>query len=523
LQKNPELQYCSSFVSLNIFTKENGMKVLNYTFLITLVLFTSMIHAREKIVSTSLAYDDVLLIPQCSAVKSRRDVSTTTQLTKNIQLNVPIISTNMDTVTEAKMEIAMAQMGGIGIIHRFNSIEEQVAQVRKVKRFTNAVIEQPLTIHPDDTIEKARYVMQKNGITSLLVTDNKNKLVGILTKRDMWFPENVFVSDRMTPKDKLIVGYEGMELKEARNTLLKHRIEKLPILKKDGSIAGLITSKDIDQATRYPNAALDSKRRLLVGAAIGVKEYALLRAEQLIEAGVDVLVIDIAHGHSNLAIGTLMSVKEHFPDIDVIAGNVACQDGVRDLILAGADCVKVGVGPGSICTTRITTGAGYPQFSAVLACGQEAAKYNVPIIADGGIRTSGDIAKALAAGAHTVMLGSMLAGTEESPGLAFIKNGKRYKVVRGMASFGAKLGREVNENNNTKLKDVEGYVPEGTEAMVPFKGSVVEIIHQLLGGLRSGMSYCGATTIEALHEKSQFVRITGAGQRESGAHDVIPA
>ncbi len=498
------------------------MNSLSHTFLITLLLFTGITHAREKVVSTGLAYDDVLLIPQCSAVKSRRDVSTATQLTRNIQLNIPIISANMDTVTEAKMAIAMAQLGGIGIIHRFNSIEDQVAQVKKVKRFTNAIIEKPLTIHPTDSLETARYQMQKNGITSLLVTDNNNKLVGILTKRDMWFPERVTVADRMTPKDKLIVGYEGMALEEAKNILLKHRIEKLPILKKDGSIAGLITSKDIDQATRYPHAALDAKRRLLVGAAIGVKEDALERAEELIKAGVDVLVIDIAHGHSNLAIGTLMSVKERFPDVDVIAGNVACPEGVRDLILAGADCVKVGVGPGSICTTRITTGAGYPQFSAVLKCAEEAAKYNVPIIADGGIRTSGDITKALAAGAHTVMLGSMLAGTEESPGLAFIKNGKRFKVVRGMASFGAKLGREVNENNNTKLKNVEGFVPEGIEAMVPFKGNVSEIIHQLLGGLRSGMSYCGATSIEALHEKAQFVRITSAGVRESGAHDVIP-
>ncbi len=494
-----------------------------FTRLFFLLLISSS-QAYNKVVSTGLAYDDVLLIPQCSAIKSRMDVSTTTQLTKNITLNIPIISANMDTVTESRMAIAMAQMGGIGIIHRFNSIEAQVQEVEKVKRFTNAIIEQPLTIGPEASIEDARCMMKNNGITSLLVTNADNKLVGILTKRDMWFhPRKITVADRMSPKAKLIVGYEGMELEEAKNLLLQHRIEKLPILKPDGTIAGLITSKDIDQATKYPKAALDSRRRLLVGGAIGVKEDALERAEKLIEAGVDVLVIDIAHGHSNLAISTLMNVKEQFPDIEVIAGNVACPEGVRDLILAGADCVKVGVGPGSICTTRITTGAGYPQFSAVLACAEEAAKYNVPIIADGGIKTSGDIAKALAAGAHTVMLGSMLAGTEESPGLAFIKNGKRFKVVRGMASFGAKLGREVNENNNTKLKDVEGYVPEGIEAMVPFKGSVVEILHQLLGGLRSGMSYCGATSIEQLHEKAQFVRITSAGRRESGAHDVIPA
>ncbi len=471
-----------------------------------------------KTIKVGLSYDDVLLIPKRSPIKTRKDVSTETHLTKKIKLKLPVVSANMDTVTESEMAINMAKLGGIGIIHRFNTIEQQVEEVRKVKRFRNAIIESPFTIDKDSTLEVAKEYMKMNGVTSLLVVDDGNKLVGILTSRDYRFKPalNTLVSDLMTPKEKLIVGKEGISLGEARKVLLENKIEKLPLIHEDWSIAGLITGKDIHRTTKYPDSTLDDKKRLVVGAAIGVKEDDIERVGALIEAGVDVIVIDIAHGHSDLEIDMLKKIKARY-DIEVIAGNVATAEGTRDLLEAGADAIKVGVGPGSICTTRIVTGSGYPQLSAVMNCAEVAVKYGVPVLADGGIKQSGDLTKAIAAGASTVMLGSLLAGTDESPGATIIKNGKKFKVVRGMASFGAKLGRDAKEKKDL---DVFEFVPEGVEAMVPYKGGIAEVIYQLVGGLRSGMSYGGAKTIGELHEKAEFVQITSSGLRESHSHDV---
>ena len=427
----------------------------------------------------------------------------------------------MDTVTEADMAISMAQLGGIGIIHRFNTIEQQVVEVRKVKRYRNAIIENPLTICPDATLDEAKKYMKNQGVTSILVVEN-DRLTGILTRRDYRFnpPGDSLVKDLMTGKEKLVVAKTKITIEEAKKIMLKHKIEKLPIINENWGLIGLITGKDIHNKNKFPDATVDKKDRLMVGAAIGVKQDSIKRTEALIKAGVDVIVIDIAHGHSDLAIEILKKVKTKFPNIHVIAGNVATSDGVKDLIKAGADCVKVGVGPGSACTTRIVTGSGYPQLSAIMNCAEEADKFNIPIIADGGIRFPGDITKAIAAGASTVMLGSLLAGTDESPGFPLIKNGKKFKVYRGMASYGARLGRYAKQNNNEN--NVLDYTPEGVEALVPYKGSVTEVIKQLLGGLRSGISYCGATSILELRGKAQFVRITQAGVKESHPHDIRP-
>lgn len=500
------------------------MKKLLLILLITPMLYTNT-PEHPKIKTFGLSYDDVLIIPNKSHVVTRQSASTQTRLTRNITLNTPLISANMDTVTESPMAIAMAQSGAIGIIHRFNTIDQQVYEVQRVKRFTNTIIEKPLTMQAHETIGLAQEYMDAYNISSVLVVDNNNKLVGILTARDLWFnpPKDMLISERMTTKENLVVASAHINKKDAKALLLEHRIEKLPLINDDWTIAGLMTSKDIYKKDNYPHASLDKQGRLLVGAAIGVKEDAINRAKALIDAGVDVLVIDIAHGHSILAIDTVKKLKQHFPNIDVIAGNVATAEGTQALIEAGADAIKVGVGPGSICTTRITTGSGYPQLSAVLQCATEAAKYNIPVIADGGIKNSGDITKALVAGASTVMLGSLLAGTKEAPGLPFIKNGKKFKVIRGMASFSANLSREVNERENSDLKKIKPYVPEGVEAIVPYKGEVIDIFTQLIGGLLSGMSYCGALTIEQMHDNGCFVQMTSGGLRESHSHDVIVA
>jgi IMP dehydrogenase len=471
--------------------------------------------ASVTIIKHGLSYDDVLLVPNKSTVSSRQLVSTKTRLTKNISLNIPFVSANMHTITTADMAIAMAQLGGIGIIHRFNSIEEQVREVEKVKRYRNGIIDDPLTISSTCSISQAKIIMKTHGIGGLLVTDTQNKLVGILTSRDIRFScsDTTLVEQIMTPRDKIIVSSPNISLATAQALMTKHHIEKLPLINSDGTIAGLITAKDIFTKSEYPQACVDSKDRLRVGAAIGVKEDALVRASALIEAGVDVLVVDIAHGHSDLAIQIIKKVKAAFSSIDIIAGNVATAQGTYDLIEAGADAIKVGIGPGSICTTRIVTGCGYPQLSAVINCAREAQKYNVPIIADGGIKYSGDVVKALAAGASTVMLGSLLAGTEESPGKSFIKNGKKYKMICGMASFSANLDRKDKQQT-------DNYVPEGVEAFKPYKGSVRETMMQLLGGLWSGMSYCGVTTLEELCGNGTFIHISAASIRESHAHDV---
>ncbi len=484
-----------------------------------LLVGITTLQAAVEFTPKGLSYDDVLLVPQKSTVESRKYVNTTTRLTKNISLTMPIISSNMDTVTESAMAIAMAQLGGIGIIHRFNTIEDQVVEVKKVKRYRNAVIKNPLTVAEGATLACARDLMRERDIKGLLVIDDQKILVGILTNRDIRFrpDEGRIVKEFMTVRDKLIVGDADITVADAKTLLVEHRIEKLPLVHDDGSIAGLITSKDIYVKAEYPSASLDAHGQLLVGAAIGVKEEDIERAKMLIDAGVDVLVIDIAHGHSTLAISMVHKIKKLVPGVEVIAGNVATARGARDLIDAGADAIKVGVGPGSICTTRIKTGSGYPQLSAIIQCAKEADYYDVPIIADGGVKQSGDITKAIAAGASTVMLGSLLAGTDESPGVPFVKDGKKYKVVRGMASFGANLGRAAITKDKRNVLD---YVPEGVEALTPYKGKVSECIQQLLGGFYSGMSYCGATSIERLRGNGVFVPITASGVRESNAHDV---
>ncbi len=486
-----------------------------------IILFLVFCEASAKVefLEKAYSYDDVLLVPQKSTVESRKQVSTKTKLSKNIWLNMPIVSSNMDTVTESSMAITMAQLGGIGIIHRFNTIEQQVYEVTKVKRYRNAIIRNPLTVSCNATLADARMLMAEHDIKGLLVINAQQKLIGIITSRDIRFrpDEKRLVCEFMTPRNQLIVGTPEISIADAKQLMIENRIEKLPLVNPDDTIAGLITSKDIYVKAEYPSASIDAHGRLLVGAAIGVKEDAIDRAKALVEAGVDVLVIDIAHGHSELAIQVLKQLKQKFPHVDVIAGNVATAAGTQELIEAGADAIKVGIGPGSICTTRITTGSGYPQLSAVLHCAHEADAFGVPVIADGGIKYSGDITKAIAAGASTVMLGSLLAGTDESPGIPFMKNGKKYKVVRGMASFGANLARTSKLNEKRNVND---FVPEGVEALTPYKGSVVECVQQLLGGLYSGMSYCGTTTIEQLRGNGVFVEITAAGIRESHPHDV---
>ncbi|HEY63739.1 MAG TPA: IMP dehydrogenase [Caldilineae bacterium] len=472
-----------------------------------------------------LTFDDVLLVPKRSAVASRRDVSTATRLTRHITLHIPIVSANMDTVTESDMAIAMAREGGIGIIHRFMSPQRQAAEVARVKRGESYVVENPLTLPPTATLRQAQQLMEEQGIGGILIVDGERKLVGILTTRDVLFAEDLEqpVTTAMTPQERLITAPVGTSIEEAKRILREHRIEKLPLLNEDGTVHGLITSKDIVKREKYPHATRDSKGRLRVGAAIGVRPGFLERARLLLEAGADLLVIDIAHGHSDNAIRAIREIRREFGDVELVAGNVATAQGVRDLIEAGVDAVKVGVGPGSICITRLVTGFGVPQLSAIMECAQAARGTGVPIIADGGIRNSGDLTKALAAGASSVMVGSLLAGTTESPGIIVIRGGRRYKVVRGMASLGAAFSRQRAEGEYAETGqeiDWEKVVPEGVEAAVPYQGPVSDVLAQLIGGLRSALSYAGAFTIEELQANAEFIRITSAGQRESGPHDV---
>lgn len=472
-----------------------------------------------KIAAEGLTFDDVLLVPKRSSAATRKEVDTSSQLTSNIMLAVPVISSNMDTVTEAPMAAAMAQQGGIGIIHRFMSVERQVAQVARVKRLEGLVIKDPYTIGPSITLAEARELMDKYE-TSLMVVDQNRLLLGILTHRDLAFERNLnkSVSSGMTKKGKLITGTLGISLKRAEALLHKHRIEKLPLVDRRGYLVGLITSKDLLKRIKFPNATKDSEGRLMVGAAIGVKEGYLSRAQALVEAGVDVLVVDIAHGHSDLAVETVKRVKGQFSNVELVAGNVATPNGVKDLQRAGADAVKIGVGPGSVCTTRIVAGAGYPQLSAIIECTKSA---KVPLIADGGIRYPGDVAKALGAGSDTVMIGNLLAGTDESPGSIITRGGKRFKLYRGMAGVGANLSKK--DSDGKEIEDqilLDDMTAEGVDSLVPYKGSIKEVIRNLVGGLRSGMSYSGARNIKELHQKAQFVRITLTGVTESNAHDV---
>ncbi len=472
---------------------------------------------NEKFLKEGLTFDDVLLIPAKSDVLPA-DICLKTRLTNKITLNIPLMSSAMDTVTEAEMAIAMAREGGAGTIHKNMSIDKQAEQVDRVKRSENGVITNPLFLHPDNFVYEAENLMHKFRISGVPICDENKKLVGIITNRDMRFMVdfNVRISDVMT-KNNLVTAPVGTDLAQAQEILRQHRIEKLPIVDETGTLCGLITIKDIEKATKYPNSAKDSRGRLICGAAIGVTKDVVDRAGALIDAGVDFLVLDSAHGHSANIIRSLASVKEKFPEAQVIAGNIATAEAARDLILAGADAIKVGIGPGSICTTRIVAGIGVPQITAIFDAAQEAAKYNIPVIADGGIKYSGDMTKAIAAGADVIMIGSLLAGCQESPGEEELYQGRRFKVYRGMGSIAAMENGSKDryfQQGNKKL------VPEGVEGRVPYKGSVADTVYQLMGGLRSGMGYCGSPDIETLKTTGQFVRITGAGLRESHPHDI---
>lgn len=470
-----------------------------------------------------LTFDDVLLVPKRSGIRSRSAVQITTQLTREISLAIPIVSANMDTVTEAHMAIAMAQAGGIGILHRFMSVEKQVEEVRRVKRAESFIVERPDTISPSASVSQARSRMKESGIGGLVVVDEEGRLAGMLTARDLLLaPDTIeVVSQVMTPRSRLVVARQGESLEAARLALHEHRIEKLPLVDPQDRVVGLITAQDITKLQQHPQATKDAKGRLRVGAAVGVRSIDLQRAAACVEAGADVLVIDVAHGHSDYMIDMVTALKKQLPGVPIIAGNVATAEGVRDLVRAGAEGVKVGVGAGSICITRLVAGVGVPQLTAIADCATAARELGVPLIADGGIRTSGDLTKALAAGASTAMLGSLLAGTDEAPGAPVIRNGRRFKVVRGMASLTANIARkEIEKLGEIDPDEWEKVVPEGVEALVDYQGSVKDVLYQLVGGLRSGMSYAGAATIPEMWEKAEFIQITPAGLLESSPHDV---
>ncbi|MUK88121.1 IMP dehydrogenase [Ornithinibacillus sp. L9] len=476
---------------------------------------------EDKFVKEGLTFDDVLLVPAESEVLPR-DVQVSTILSKNLKLNAPLISAGMDTVTEAPMAIAMARQGGLGIIHKNMSIEQQAEEVDRVKRSESGVITNPFFLTPEHQVFDAEHLMGKFRISGVPIVNSieEQKLVGIITNRDLRFIQDysISISEVMT-NENLVTAPVGTTLEEAEKLLQQYKIEKLPLVDQDGVLKGLITIKDIEKVIEFPNAAKDAQGRLLVGAAVGVTGDAMKRIEKLVESGVDVIVIDTAHGHSKGVIDQVRRVREVYPTLDIIAGNVATAEGTKALIEAGASIVKVGIGPGSICTTRVVAGVGVPQITAVHDCAVAAAKYGIPVIADGGIKYSGDIVKALASGAHAVMLGSMFAGVTESPGETEIYQGRQYKVYRGMGSVGAmKAGskdRYFQESSETKK-----LVPEGIEGRVPYKGPLADTFHQLIGGLRSGMGYCGTESIDSLRNDARFIRITNAGLRESHPHDV---
>lgn len=474
-----------------------------------------------SIVQQSLTFDDVLLVPAHSLILPK-DVSLKTRLTRSIDLNMPLLSAAMDTVTEARLAIALAQEGGIGIIHKNMGINDQAEEVRRVKKFESGMVKDPISVTPDVTVKELLDVMTKYNFSGVPVVDGQN-LVGIVTSRDIRFETNMSltVAEVMTPKDRLVTVKEGASREEVRSLLHKHRIEKLLVVNNSFQLRGLITVKDIQKAKDNPYACKDGSEQLRVGAAVGVGEGTDERVEALVDAGVDVIVVDTAHGHSQGVLNRVQWIKKHYPDVQVIGGNIATAAAARDLYKCGADAVKVGIGPGSICTTRIVTGVGVPQISAIANVANEL-KGKIPVIADGGIRFSGDLCKALAAGADTVMLGGMFAGTEESPGEIELYQGRTYKSYRGMGSIGAMSLAQ--GSSDRYFQDVsqgaEKLVPEGIEGRVPYKGPVQTIIHQLLGGLRSCMGYTGCSTIDELHSKTEFVQITNAGIRESHVHDV---
>ena len=472
---------------------------------------------NDKFTKEGLTFDDVLLLPQQSDF-TPNEVELGTQLTKSIHLNIPLMSSAMDTVTEAPMAISMAREGGIGVIHKNMTIEQQAIEVDKVKRSENGVITNPFSLSPEHTLKDADTLMNKYKISGVPVCDNDGKLIGIITNRDLRFEIDFSkkISDAMT-RENLITAPEGTNLEQAQEILRKYKIEKLPIVDSKNHLKGLITIKDIEKAVKYPNAAKDSKGRLLCAAAIGVTDDALIRVKAVVDAGVDVVVLDSAHGHSRNIINKVHEIKNAFPDLQVIVGNIATAEAALTLIEAGADALKVGIGPGSICTTRIIAGIGVPQITAIYDVSNAAEKYGIPVIADGGIKYSGDITKAIAAGADVVMMGSLLAGCEESPGEFEIFQGRRFKVYRGMGSLAAMEKGSKDRYFQTGSKKL---VPEGVEGRVPYKGALSDTVFQLLGGLRSGMGYCGTKTIPLLKKNGKFIKITGAGLKESHPHDI---
>ncbi|MDP1459905.1 IMP dehydrogenase [Bacillus wiedmannii] len=474
---------------------------------------------ESKFVKEGLTFDDVLLVPAKSDVLPR-EVSVKTVLSESLQLNIPLISAGMDTVTEADMAIAMARQGGLGIIHKNMSIEQQAEQVDKVKRSESGVISDPFFLTPEHQVYDAEHLMGKYRISGVPVVNNldERKLVGIITNRDMRFIQDysIKISDVMT-KEQLITAPVGTTLEEAEKILQKYKIEKLPLVDNNGVLQGLITIKDIEKVIEFPNSAKDKQGRLLVGAAVGVTADAMLRIDALVKASVDAIVLDTAHGHSQGVIDKVKEVRAKYPSLNIIAGNVATAEATKALIEAGANVVKVGIGPGSICTTRVVAGVGVPQLTAVYDCATEARKHGIPVIADGGVKYSGDMVKALAAGAHVVMLGSMFAGVAESPGETEIYQGRQFKVYRGMGSVGA---MEKGSKDRYFQEGNKKLVPEGIEGRVPYKGPLADTVHQLVGGLRAGMGYCGAQNLEFLRENAQFIRMSGAGLRESHPHHV---
>ncbi|WP_163103465.1 IMP dehydrogenase [Peribacillus alkalitolerans] len=474
---------------------------------------------ENKFAKEGLTFDDVLLIPAKSEVLPK-DVNLQVKMTETLSLNIPIISAGMDTVTEAEMAISMARQGGLGIIHKNMSIEQQAEQVDKVKRSESGVITDPFFLTPEHQVFDAEHLMGKYRISGVPIVNNseEQKLVGILTNRDLRFIQDysILISDVMTKED-LVTAPVGTNLEQAEKILQKHKIEKLPLVDEEGVLKGLITIKDIEKVIEFPNSAKDAQGRLLVGAAVGVTNDTMKRVEKLVKANVDVVVVDTAHGHSKGVLDTVSQIRSAYPHLNIIAGNVATAEATRALIEAGADIVKVGIGPGSICTTRVVAGVGVPQITAVYDCATEARKHGKTIIADGGIKYSGDIVKALAAGGHAVMLGSLLAGVSESPGETEIFQGRRFKVYRGMGSIGA---MEKGSKDRYFQEENKKFVPEGIEGRLPYKGPLSDTLYQLIGGIRSGMGYCGTKDLTELREHSQFVRMTGAGLRESHPHDV---
>jgi IMP dehydrogenase len=474
----------------------------------------------EDRISTGLSFDDVLLRPACSKVVPR-EVSLRTRVTRELTLNIPLLSAAMDTVTEARLAIALAREGGIGVIHKNLTIKEQASEVDRVKRSQAGIISEPFTLTADASLQDAEDLMARYHVSGVPITDKTGMLVGILTNRDMRFEEDYRqpISTAMTPKERLVTVPPGTSLEDAKKLLHKHRIEKLPIVDEAGRLKGLLTIKDIVKARDFPERCTDDRDRLRVGAALGVGREEVERAGMLLSAGADLLVVDSAHGHALMVAETVRHLKKAFPDAQVIAGNVVTPEGARDLIEAGADAVKVGVGPGAICTTRIVAGVGVPQLTAVMDVASECVKHDVPVIADGGIKYSGDIGKAIAAGADCVMIGSLFAGTEESPGETILYEGRTFKVVRGMGSIKA-----MQRGSRTRYMqfdvEPEKLVPEGVEARVPYRGMLADYVHQLAGGLRAAMGYCGCLDIPAMKKEPRFVRITAAGIRESHPHDV---